>query len=245
MTGRRARPAAVLALAGAAAALAVWALLLSGPRRADLPVSVPAAPIDRPVPGAPLRLAVMGTSLTARYDWPAALAARLETCLARPVATTVIARSGRTVAWGAGRTGALLAARPDVVLIEFTANDADPRRRLTPARADALLGEILAALQADRPGARVLLMGMNPSFGLRGLLRLREPRYLADYVARAQGDERIGYIDLAPDWMSRIAADGRNSVLPDGLHPDPDAARAVIPARLAPDIARLFGRACP
>ena len=173
------------------------------------------------------------------------LADRLETCLGRPVETTVIARSGQTVAWGAAQTPALLAARPDVVLIEFTANDADPRRRITPARADALHGEILDALLAARPEARVLLLGMNPSFGLRGLLRLREARHLADYVARARGDTRIGYIDLAPDWTARIAAEGRNSVLPDGLHPAPDAARAVIPARLAPAIAGLFGRDCP
>lgn len=243
MTARGIFLTAVLAAAGA---LAAWALLTDGPRRADLPVSVPPTPFDVvPKADAPLRLAVMGTSLTARYDWPDVLATRLEACLARPVEMTVIARSGKTVAWGAQQSGALLAAHPDVVLIEFTANDADPRRRITPARADTLMGDILAALHADRPAARVILMGMNPSFGPRGLLRLREARYLADYIARARREARIGYIDLAPDWMSRIAAEGGNTVLPDGLHPAQDAARAVIPARLAPELARLFGRDCP
>lgn len=248
MARRRVLLVAVLAIAGMTAMLLADILtgVLTGQRRADLPVAVPAAPFDAPHDrAAPLRLVAMGTSLTARYDWPRVLADRLEACLGQPVALTVIARSGETAVWGARQLDALVAARPDVVLMEFTANDADLRRRIAPARSDALHGEILAALHAARPEARVLLMGMNPSFGLRGVLRLRTPRYLADYVARAQGDPRIGYVDLAPDWMDLVGAQGRNIVLPDGLHPVPDAARALIPARLAPVIAALVRQDCP
>ena len=112
-------------LAAGAGLLALAALLLfrpggSGPAT---PADLPLAPFDRA--DAPARIVAFGTSLTAREGWPEALAARLEACLGHPVELIRVARNGAGSDWALGQTGAVIAARPDLVLIEFAVNDAD------------------------------------------------------------------------------------------------------------------------
>lgn len=235
---RWALPAVLAALAAVVAIRVYWV----PPGRGDLPREIEASPLPA-IPDRP-RIVAMGTSLTARYDWPDRTARLLEACLGSPVDLTVIAGSGKTSAWGQDQIPALIAARPDLVVMEFTANDADLRRGIGPARSDALHGAILAALRDAHPQVRVLLLGMNPSFRLRGALRWRETRYLSDYAARAGADPRVGYFDLAPDWAAEIAGAGQAAVLPDGLHPKASAAGRVIPAALAGPLGRIFGVNC-
>lgn len=232
------------------AVLLVLALLLAGflglrwlSVHGDRPVMIPSDP-QASLPDAP-RVVAMGTSLTTRYDWPAALETRLSDCLARPVTVTPVAGAGKTSDWGVGQIDRVLAARPDVVVMEFTINDADLRRKLSPAASRERHLQILGEIHGALPEARILLVGTNPTFGLRGLLRLRPGAYLDLYVDLALGDPRIGFLDLAPDWRARLETAERRAILPDGVHPDPEVARAVMVPALSAAIAPLWQQDCP
>src|SRR5262249_7535722 len=71
-----------------------------------------------------LKIAAVGTSLTAQGGWQAPLQKGMTECLGVPVTVTNHARSGETSRWGLLNVDAILADRPDIVLIEFAANDA-------------------------------------------------------------------------------------------------------------------------
>src|SRR5690606_22540723 len=91
-------------------------------------------PEDRPLPGSlsppargELRIVVVGTSLTARYNWPDRLETALMGCLDQPVEVETLARAGASIAWGTRQAATVLELKPDLVLIEFAINDADLR----------------------------------------------------------------------------------------------------------------------
>ena len=242
MTRRARRIAATGLLAGVvAAALALAAGLLPVGR-------TPAAPADWPLPrlalsAAPLRIVAFGTSLTQRPGWPEALQARLAACLDRPVTLVRVARTGAGTTWALGETAAVVAARPGLVLVEFATNDADIADGIGLAASRANHRALLDALAAGVPGVPVLLMTMNP---VNGPLRQLQRPFLADYdamlreLAAAHG---LGLADLAPRWRAAIAADP-SLAPPDGLHPDPAAAAAVVAPPLAALIGTAAGRDC-
>lgn len=206
--------------------------------RALAPIAVPAGPAD-----APLRIVAFGTSLTAGPGWPEALEAGLAACLGRPVALTRVAGPGQGTAWALTRTDRVIAAGPDLVLIEFAINDADLRDGIGLAASRANHMQILDRLAAGLPGAQLVLLTMNPVVG--PLRRLQRP-FLADYdamlreLAAARG---LGLADLAPRWRAAIAADPALAP-PDGLHPTPAAAARVVAPPLAALIGAAAGRAC-
>ena len=167
------------------ALLAVW--LLRPP--------APFEPRDRPLPPGPPpeRVVVLGTSLSARNDWPAALEVALAGCLGRPVAVEVIARPGATSAWGLGQVGRVAAADPDLVIVEFAVNDADILDGLWLDRSRAAHDTLVSELRALAPEARVLLMTTNHARGPRGWARPRLAAHYASYVgarAAARGGTR-------------------------------------------------------
>lgn len=209
------------------------------PRLGDVPAAGFAAPPEA------LRVVVLGTSLSARADWPQALAAGLERCLARPVSLGVVAAPGQTSHWGVAQLPQVLAARPDVVVVEFTANDADARDGLSLEDSRRTHETILAALRAEAPERRVILMSMNPTHGLRGALRWRHGAYRAIYRTLAEEDPAVGYLDLDARWRQQMTWRQRLGAIPDGLHPRPEAARAVIVGPLTAKLAGVFGQDCP
>ncbi len=200
-------------------------------------------PIDRPLAplrgGAdPMRLTVMGTSLTARGLWPDRLGDALSACVGRPVTVTRVARVGANSAWGLAAVETVVASRPDLVLIEFAANDADISDGLWLKDSIATHHSILSRLKSALPDTRIALMTMNPAFGMRGWMRPRLAAYYAAYgpLADAHG---AGVIDIYDRWQKR--ADLR-AAIPDGLHPGDEAAAAQIVPVVATAVA---GRACP
>ncbi|MBE7191233.1 MAG: hypothetical protein INR66_01970 [Gordonia polyisoprenivorans] len=174
----------------------------------------------------PLRLAVVGTSLTNDYTWPEVVAERLGQRVNREVELTRLARSGATSDWGRSA----VAARPelagvDVVLVEFLANDADLLEHMTVNRSRDNHRAIVQSIRRDRDactGPAVVLMTMSPVHGLRGFLRLRLPTFEAMYggLARETGS---GLLNLRSRWDS-------GERFGDGLHPTDAQSNAVIPA---------------
>jgi acyl-CoA thioesterase I len=172
-----------------------------------------------------LRLTVLGTSLTANYDWPDRVADGLAQCLGPRPQITRIAMPGANSDWGLRQIPAVIAAKPDIVLIEFAINDADLRDGVWLNTSAANHRQMILALQAALPDTRVVLLTMSPAQGLRGLIRFRLGRYYLQYqdVARQTG---AGLIDLYPRWLALPEAE--KGLARDGLHPDPAITAALI-----------------
>lgn len=210
-------------------------------------IRTPAAPQDRPVapmalPGDPLRIVALGTSLTARATWPDALARALAACSGRRVALRVVAEPGADVRWGLEAASRFGEPAPDIVLIEFSANDADLLDGLFPSSALGQTGRLIDVLRQKMPEARIVLMTMNPVTGLRRHLQ-RPFLELHDAGYRRLSVERgVGLVDLAPRWAARpdLAA-----ALPDGLHPDPGTATELMLPVLLPYLGAAIGATCP
>jgi acyl-CoA thioesterase-1 len=203
----------------AAAAVALVCLLAAASARAE----------EKPV-----RIVVLGDSLSAGYGLPAdaAFPQRLAAALkARGVAATVgnAGVSGDTASGGLGRLDWSVPPGTDAVILELGANDA--LRGVDPAVTKAALEKIINKL-GERHIA-VLLAGM------------RSPRNMgADYV---QAFDAI-YPALAsthglvfyPFFLDGVAADAKLNQ-PDGLHPTA-AGVDVIVARILPQVEALIAR---
>ncbi len=169
----------------------------------------------------PRTVLVMGDSLSAAYNMPAArgwvaLTADRITQQAPGWQVINVSISGETTAGGAARiVDAVVRHRPSVVVIELGANDALRGLPLRQARRN--LARMIGAAQGI--GARVLLVGMRipPNYG----------------AAYANEFER-GYRDLAnrfdtellPFLLQPIAAD-RGNFQADNLHPVASAQPAI------------------
>lgn len=212
----------------ARAAALVFAALLCGP----------AAPAASAAADGPLRILMLGDSLTAGYGVaPAdALPARLEAALrARGVDARIVNAgvSGDTTAGGLARLEWALADDPHAVIVALGANDA--LRALDPALARANLDRILGTL-AGR-GLPVLLAGMMAP---RNLGRAYADRFDPIYPELAA---RHGAL-LYPFLLEGVAAVARLNQA-DGIHPNAEGVRLIV-RRMLPSVlclARLAGRA--
>jgi acyl-CoA thioesterase-1 len=185
-------------------------------------------------PGAKVRIAVFGDSLSAGFRLQAtqSFPAQLERDLkARGHAVEVInaSVSGDTTASGLERMRWSLPKQVDAVILELGANDA--LRGLDPGRARANLDEMIATIKAS--GAEVLLAGM---LAPRNLGREYTQAFDAIYgeLARKHG------VLLYPFFLDGVALDaGLN--LDDGIHPN---ARGVaeITRRILPTVEQLITR---
>lgn len=202
-------------------------------------------PATRPPAGGPLLVLASGTSLTARGDWTALLAAGLSACRGAPVRIEKLARPGATSRWGEGALLARLASgpSPDLVLIEFSINDSVFARLVSLAESRRRITTMVEAVQAK--GAVPLLVTMTPAHGFERIERPFLPAYRALYgeIASATG---AGLIDSLAAWEA-LPAGELAELVPDGVHPTPRAmADLLVPtlfARLSPLVCE--GRVAP
>lgn len=185
---------------------------------------------------APLKLMILGDSITAGYGLPApeAWPVKLEAALkAQGQDVRVIAAgvSGDTTAGGKSRLDWALADRPDAVIVALGGNDG--LRGLPPADSRANLEDILSRLKAK--GLPVLLAGM-----------LAPPNLGADYgrdfsatfseLAKAH-PEVIFY----PFLLDGVAGEQALNQ-PDRIHPNPQGV-AVMIERMMPAVKQLLNKA--
>jgi acyl-CoA thioesterase-1 len=202
------------------------------------PQSPPAVPQDIPLPdfdppgfahrAQPLRITFLGASLTRGDDWPEALAAALQPCLGQRPDITRIAKAGAHSGWGLAQVPQVVASNPDLVVIEFSVNDADLHDGLSRAQSVANHRQMIAQLQQALPQARILLMTMSPSYGLHGWIRPWLGSYYALYhpIAQQMG---TGLADLYPRWLA-LPAGERKRLAPDGIHPEKGRAGRILTA---------------
>jgi acyl-CoA thioesterase-1 len=182
--------------------------------------------------GQPVRIAMLGDSLTAGYGLRAeeSLPNQLEKRLKEsglPVTIINHGVSGDTSEGGLQRLDWMLGDRPDIVIVALGGNDA--LRGLDPKQTERNLDQILARLRAD--GVPVVLAGMLA------------PRNFGSTYAQAFDGlyprlaEKHGAI-LYPFLLDGVAMDQALNQ-PDGIHPNARGASAIA-ERLAPAVKRAI-----
>lgn len=187
----------------------------------------------------PRRIVAFGTSLTAGNAWPDRLGVALTRCFEHPVTVSRVATAGAGSAWGLAAVPDVVALAPDVVLIEFTINDADIRDGVSVAQSRVQHQALFDQLKQNLPDARLVVMTMSPARGLRAWLRPRLARYVAQVVDLAATQD-IAIIDFTPRWQ---AVEWR-ALLPDGLHPTDAATARIMDGVLIASFANAAGRQC-
>jgi acyl-CoA thioesterase-1 len=184
-------------------------------------VSAAALAQTTPTQTAPLKLAILGDSLTAGFGVrpEEAIPVRLEAALkaaGRSVTVSNQGVSGDTSAGGLDRIDWMLGDRPDIVLVELGANDA--LRGTDPATTEKNLAAIIEKLKAA-----------NVTVWLAGMLA---PRNLgADYAAAFDGlYKKLAdkyQVPLYPFILEGVAQDAAFNQA-DGLHPNPKGVEVVV-----------------
>lgn len=187
----------------------------------------------------PLKIVAFGTSLTARGGWQPALETKLAACLHRQVKVDSVAKSGETSLWALTQIDRVVAEQPDIILIEFYANDATLHRFVSIAQSRKNIGDILDQLRQRSPQARIIVMAMNPFSGLRGMIRPFVDSYISAHQAEAE-KRGLEFVDHRPNW-ERLPPGELAAAIPDGAHPLPDIASKIIAPELVKHIA---GRNC-
>jgi acyl-CoA thioesterase-1 len=174
-----------------------------------------------------------GDSITSGFGLPQdqAFPARLEAKLrADGLAVHVVNAgvAGDTTAGGLARLDWALAEKPDIVILEFGANDM--LRGIDAATVRANLDAMIGKIQAS--GAKLLLTGMlaSPNFGEE---YQRDFNRIYPELAQAHG------VPLYPFLLDGVAMDPQFNQ-PDGLHPN-ERGVAIMVDNIAPYIARLIG----
>lgn len=182
-------------------------------------------------------VAAFGTSLTHQAGWLQPLEKELTRCLGHQVTVLDFGRSGATSEWGVAAVGSVIRSRPDVVLVEFSANDAAWFKGFSLHRSQVNTTKILQAIKEARPTTKIFLMTMNPTFGLRGWIRPNIDAYYDLYKLLADQLD-VGYIDNRKSWKG-LTNDELRAGIPDGAHPLPELATRI----LVPTLTHAIGGA--
>jgi len=178
------------------------------------------------------RLVTFGTSLTALGGWQNALSLSLANAYGHHVEVETVAEAGRDSRWALANVDRVIARSPDLVLIEFTVNDASILHLISLRESEQNTVELVTRIQNALPGAIIFLMAMSPFWGRRSLIRPQLERYYnqQEIIAR---ELNVGFIDHRPKWRRFSAADIRR-LIPDGAHPLPAViAQIIVPSILA------------
>lgn len=214
---------AALAALGAGVAL----LSLYGVRPGQGERAVAPAPVTMEKGKTASRIAILGTSLTAKGSWVAELERALSACNPA-VAVTPLAKPGANSSWGLAALQSE-GAGYDIIIVEFSINDASLFHGMPVFMSRERHRAILALIRET--GAVPVLATMSSAWGREAWERPGQASYRDMYRDLAQ-EEGVALIDTWPGW-SGLGDDLRRGLVPDNLHPTPEAMRQVaIPAFL-------------
>lgn len=169
----------------------------------------------------------LGTSLTANYQWPQELAELLAERYGPGTQVENKARAGATSRHALEQFNTRRTLNPDIVLVEFVANDADWLDGLNLGASRANHMALIASIREKSPRSKVVLVIMGPVFGLRGAIRPRLTDYYAMYRQLAASND-VALIDLSLSWERLLAEADSKDLFPDGIHPQQSAASQVV-----------------
>jgi acyl-CoA thioesterase I len=197
-----------------------------------------AGPAPTRAGGVPLRIAVLGDSLSAGYGLAAADAfpARLEQALRARGCAVAVANagvSGDTTAGGRARLDWVLAGKPQLVIVELGGNDA--LRGLPPQEAAANLAAILETLR--QRGVKALLAGMRAPRNLG-------KEYYTNFDALFPRLAGHYHVPFYPFFLAGVT--GRPELnQADGIHPNARGVAEIV-RRILPRVVDTLGpQVCP
>jgi acyl-CoA thioesterase I len=182
----------------------------------------------------PIKLAVLGDSLSAGYGLPlaAAFPAKLQTALrAKGLKVDILNAgvSGDTTSGGRDRLDWSIPEGTEAVLVELGANDA--LRGLDPKVTKGALEDIIKKLQARK--IAVMLAGM-----------LAPPNYGPDYAAKFDpiyADLAKAYdVPLYPFFLDGVASEAKLNQA-DGIHPTAEGIDIIV-ARILPSVEAFLNK---
>jgi acyl-CoA thioesterase-1 len=170
---------------------------------------------------APIKIAILGDSLTAGYGVKPeqAIPVRLEAALKKEGRDVTILNhgvSGDTSAGGLDRLDWMLADKPDIVMVELGANDA--LRAIDPATTEHNLDAIVAKLKDAK--VAVWLIGMMAPRNLG-------PEYVMAFDGLYKKLADKYRIPLYPFILDGVAQDATLNQA-DGMHPNPEGVEVVV-----------------
>lgn len=186
----------------------------------------------------PVIVAAFGTSLTHQSGWLKPLQEKLTRCLGRQVTVLDFGKDGETSEGALKSVGQVIKAHPNVVLIEFSANDAAWFKGFSLKRSRENTGKIVQAILGALPETKIFLMTMNPAWGPRRWIRLNLDAYYSLYEPLAS-ELGVGYIDNRPAWRA-LRENELRAGIPDGAHPLPE----LVSRLLVPTIAKAIVPGC-
>lgn len=177
-----------------------------------------------------------GTSLTAGGAWAGEVREYFDLHYPGQVTFHNSAKGGMHSRWGVGNLETrVIEKRPDLVFIEFSANDAATKHRISLKTSEANLDKMVRALRRRNPQVDIVLLTMNPAWDSPKSAPKKyasDRPHLAEYydVYRRYAEKhRLPLVDTEVKWNEILANDpGRfHKMVPDGIHPHGDASREI------------------
>jgi lysophospholipase L1-like esterase len=196
--------------------------------------------VDNLLAGKDQTVVVYGTSLTAGGRWVAETKAWLEGLNPGKAKLTLVnsGQSGKNSLVGLEKLdAAVIAKKPDTVLIEFAVNDAflfpEMEKRVSVEDSGKNVEKMVERIKKALPGTEIILQTMNPAWDSpngNGSASKR-PELAAYYDAYRKTAAKLGLrlIDHHKNWVEIQTADQAKfeKYVADGVHPTAEASTAV------------------
>ena len=184
--------------------------------------------------GQKLTVVVYGTSLTAGGEWAGAMKDWFEKKSPGKVTFINSGGPGQNSDWGVANLKAkVLSHYPDLVLIEFSFNDAHDKFKMPMEKGLANLDKMVRAIQSKSENVCVVLQIMNAPWDApndKGSLSHR-PQLEAfnDNYRRYAKEHNLTLVDHYPAWSKLKESDPKKyqAWVPDGTHPNKEGSLAV------------------
>ncbi|MDR1190136.1 MAG: SGNH/GDSL hydrolase family protein [Verrucomicrobiales bacterium] len=202
--------------------------------------------------GEPQTVVLYGTSLTAEGAWATAMRQWFDEKYPGQVRFINSGGPGQNSDWGWQNVKTkVLDHHPDLVLIEFSYNDAHEKFNLPVKRGAENLAKIVTAIQEQNPATLIVLQIMNAAWdapnGRKSLsARPRLDAFNDNYRAFAK-EHGLTLLDHYPAWqeLKKKQPQKFQTYIPDGTHPDKTGSLAVtwaaIKAWLEDGVAKVEG----
>jgi hypothetical protein len=184
--------------------------------------------------GKPQCVVVYGTSLTAGGAWAEAMKQWFDEKYPDQVRFINSAGPGQNSDWGLQNLQSnVLAYHPDLVLIEFSYNDAHEKFNLPVKRGAENLDKMVAAIQAQNPAALVVLQVMNVGWdapnGNRSSSARPQLQQFNDNYRNFAKEHQLTLLDHYPNWLNlkENQPEKFHDYVPDGTHPGKAGSLAV------------------
>lgn len=191
--------------------------------------------VDNLKAGKAQTVVVYGTSLTRGGEWTKALDAWLVTVNPKAKVTFINSgQSGKNSIVGLQKLDeAVIAKKPDTVIIEFAVNDAGKHEgkpaAVSQEQCGKNLGEMIDRIKKALPGTEIILQTMNPSWdapnGNRsGSIRPELPSYYEVY-RKVAAERGLLLVDHNKNWLKIREEDEElfKTYVKDGVHPTKEA----------------------